>query len=245
MFYQTSQIAKIIGIHPNTVRFYENMKLISPVPRQANGYRVFNRLHLEQLQLVRIALSTQFLSNNLRKEAIEIIKSTARNEVEHAISLSHDHKTHVLEEKSRAEEAIALIESIIAGKKTFEMDGPTFVRKNTAHSLGISTDVLRNWERNGLILVPRNNAGHREYGLRELVRLKIIYILRQAHFSMVSILRMLQQLDKGNKDIRSSIDTPDSREDILSASDHYLSALSEEEITAQKIIDQLTVISLL
>ena len=236
MFYQTSQIAKIIGIHPNTVRFYEEVKFISPVPRRANGYRFFNRLHLEQLQLVRIALSTQFLSSNLRKETIEIIKSTARNEVEQAISLAHDHKTHVLEEKGRAEEAIAFIESIIERKKTFVLNGPTFGRKNTALSLGVSTEVLRNWERNGLILVPRNNAGHREYGLKELIRLKIIYILRQAHFSMVSILRMLQQLDKGNKDIRFSIDTPEAGEDILSATDHYLSALREEEIAAQKII---------
>ena len=120
MSYRTSKIAKIIGVHPNTVRFYEEIKFISPVPRQANGYRVFNSLHLEQLKLVRIALSAQLLSNNLRKEVIEIIKKTTRNEVEQAISLAHVHKAHVQKEKYRAEEAIALVESIIAGKEKLE-----------------------------------------------------------------------------------------------------------------------------
>jgi DNA-binding transcriptional MerR regulator len=243
MSYQTSQIAKIIGVHPNTVRFYEEIEFISPVPRRANGYRVFSSLHLEQLKLVRIALSTQLLSNNLRKEVIEIIKSTARNEIEYAISLAHDHKSHVLEEKCRAEEAIALVESIIGGKEKLEIDCPTFGRKDTSLSLGVTKEVLRNWERNGLITVPRNSAGYRRYGRKELGRLKIIYILRQANFSMVSILRMLQELDKGNMDVRSSIDTPNAGEDIIRATDRYLYTLSEEEITVQKIIDQLMVIS--
>ncbi len=245
MYYQTSQVAKITGIHPNTVRFYEEMNLISSVPRKANGYRMFSKLHLEQIKLVRIALSTQVLSNNLRREAIEILKATARQEVEQAIFLAEKHIVHVVEEKQRAEEAISLIESIISGIITAGFTSPTLGRKNTALSLGISTDILRDWERNGLIDVPRSKEGHREYGSKELVRLKIIYILRQAHYSMMSILRMLHQLDRGNRDIRSSIDTPEAGEDILSATDHYLTALSDEEITSQKILDQLSVLILL
>ena len=39
--YQTSEIAKIIGIHPNTVRLYEDLKLIPVVERRKNGYRIF------------------------------------------------------------------------------------------------------------------------------------------------------------------------------------------------------------
>ena len=39
--YKTAQVAQMIGIHPNTVRLYEELKLIPKPARRANGYRVF------------------------------------------------------------------------------------------------------------------------------------------------------------------------------------------------------------
>lgn len=39
--YKTSQIAAIAGIHPNTVRLYEEWGMISKPERQKNGYRIF------------------------------------------------------------------------------------------------------------------------------------------------------------------------------------------------------------
>lgn len=38
--YSTSQTAEIIGIHPNTVRLYEELGLITPPERKPNGYRI-------------------------------------------------------------------------------------------------------------------------------------------------------------------------------------------------------------
>lgn len=46
--YKTSHIAEMIGVHPNTIRFYEEMKLIPVIPRTESGYRIFNDRHLEQ-----------------------------------------------------------------------------------------------------------------------------------------------------------------------------------------------------
>ncbi len=39
--YKTSEIASMIGIHPNTVRLYEELELIPKPQRQPNGYRIF------------------------------------------------------------------------------------------------------------------------------------------------------------------------------------------------------------
>ena len=38
--YRTSEVAEKIGIHPNTVRLYEELGLIPRPQRQGNGYRV-------------------------------------------------------------------------------------------------------------------------------------------------------------------------------------------------------------
>ncbi|MGN0762525.1 MAG: MerR family transcriptional regulator, partial [Aristaeellaceae bacterium] len=52
--YTTSEIARLQGIHPNTVRLYEAWRLIPQAERKANGYRVFTDVHLAQLRLVRV-----------------------------------------------------------------------------------------------------------------------------------------------------------------------------------------------
>ena len=71
--YRTAEIARMIGIHPNTVRLYETLGLVSKPERRANGYRVFTELHLAQFRLARTALQVEVLQNGLRKNAIEII----------------------------------------------------------------------------------------------------------------------------------------------------------------------------
>ncbi|MCF0198905.1 MAG: MerR family DNA-binding transcriptional regulator, partial [Bacteroidaceae bacterium] len=49
--YTTSEVAKMIGIHPNTVRLYEEWGLIPNAERKANGYRIFTDFHIEQFRL--------------------------------------------------------------------------------------------------------------------------------------------------------------------------------------------------
>ena len=63
--YRTSEIAKIIGIHPNTVRLYEELELIPKPDRMPNGYRVFTDLHIEQFRLARLAFQVEVLQNGL------------------------------------------------------------------------------------------------------------------------------------------------------------------------------------
>ena len=76
--YKTSDIAQIIGVHPNTVRIYEAYELIPKVERKKNGYRVFTDFHLEQFKLARTAFEVEVLQNGLRKKAVQIIKLSAK-----------------------------------------------------------------------------------------------------------------------------------------------------------------------
>lgn len=49
--YKTAEVAATIGIHPNTVRLYEELELIPKPERQPNGYRIFTDFHIEQIRL--------------------------------------------------------------------------------------------------------------------------------------------------------------------------------------------------
>ena len=49
--YKTAEIAKIIGIHPNTVRLYEKLELIPKPERLANGYKVYTDEDIKRLKI--------------------------------------------------------------------------------------------------------------------------------------------------------------------------------------------------
>jgi DNA-binding transcriptional MerR regulator len=98
----------------------------------------------------------------------------------------------------------------------------------------VTIDILRNWDRNGLIEVPREPSnGYRCYGEPELDRLRVIRMLSCAGYSISAILRMLLQLARGEKtDLRRALP----EEDAYLASDRWLSTLAEQVQRAHALI---------
>jgi DNA-binding transcriptional MerR regulator len=237
--YKTAQIAALIGVHPNTVRFYEEMKLLPAIPRTEGGYRLFSDRHLGQLRLLRTAFRAEIISSRLRQEVYDIVKTAATDDIAGAYQRTQRYLEHLRAEKAKAEEAIRITLGILedAGKTD---DAVMYSgRHEAAELLDITTDILRDWERNGLLHVPRRPNGCREYRQKEMNRLKIIRTLRNAHYSMMSILRMLNRLDQGDRNVRMIIDTPGEDEDIVCAADRYITALSLAEQDALEMLDML------
>ena len=48
-----SQLARMVGVDTQTIRFYERQGLLPPPDRQENGYRIYTEKHTEQLAFVR------------------------------------------------------------------------------------------------------------------------------------------------------------------------------------------------
>ncbi|EHZ2983391.1 MerR family transcriptional regulator [Enterococcus faecalis] len=224
--YQTSEIAKIIGIHPNTVRLYEDLKLIPVVERRKNGYRIFTDSHIEQFRLARAAFKVEILQNGLRKKAINIIKMSATGNFDEAIGLTKEYLSQLQQEKDNAEEAILIVKELLNGDSTSK--NLLLKRKETAEYLGITIDTLRNWELNGLLRVKRKANGYRVYSSDDIKRLRIIRVLRCANYSLASILRMLNALsDNPEANIKGVIGMPESNEEIITACDKLLQSLNE------------------
>ncbi|WP_201259989.1 MerR family transcriptional regulator [Tissierella sp. P1] len=206
--YKTAEVARKIGIHPNTVRLYEELELIPKPQRRSNGYRVFTDFHIEQFKLVRIALKVEVLQNGLRKKMIRIIKLSAKGNFQEAIVLTESYLEQIKVEQDNAEEAIRIAEKLLSGMQE-EGDELSLTRKETADYLQITIDTLRNWEMNGLLTVKRKQNGYRVYTNNDIRHLKIIRSLRCANYSLAAILRMLNALScNPNVNIREVIDTP-------------------------------------
>ncbi|MDF2845009.1 MAG: regulatory protein MerR [Herbinix sp.] len=237
--YKTSEVAKCIGIHPNTVRLYEELELIPKPMRKENGYRVFTDFHIEQIKFARIALRVEVLQNGLRKQAIAIIKTAALGDFDRAIFQAQHHLQQISNERRNAEEAIVITEKLFIGdyKETASI---YLNRKEVADYLQVSINALRNWELNGLITIKRKQNGYRVYDEEDIRRLKIIRSLRCANYSLSAILRMLNTISRNpGADIRQVIDTPKDDDDIISVCDKLLTSLKYAEQNAKAMIDHL------
>ena len=211
--HNTSTIAKEFNIHPNTVRFYEEIVFLLQIPRKENGYRLYNQIHYEQLKLIRIGLKSELLQNGLRKQVIDIIKASAKGEFDEALELARKH---------------------------LENNSKTYTRKQLADYLELTIDTLRNWELNGLLRIKRKENGYRVYNEYDIKRIKIIRSLRCVNFSLSAILRLLRNLDNDNNvDIKHIIDTPKENEDIVSVCDKLLTSLENAEDECNKMIIQI------
>ena len=236
--YRTAEIAAIIGIHPNTIRLYEKLKLIPKPERLPNGYRVFTDFHIKQCKLIRLAFQIEVLQNGLRKKITQMVMASATGDFDTAITLTKEYLTQIKQEQGNAEEAIRIVKQILSGG--IQENSHNLKRKDVSELLDISLDTLRNWEMNGLVTVKRKENGYRVYTDADIQRLKIIRSLRCANYSLEAILRLLQQLSQNpDADIRVALNTPKQTDDIISVCDRLIVSLSAAEKNAIALLDML------
>ena len=236
--YKTAEVAAMIGVHPNTVRLYEKMKLIPKPERLSNGYRVFTDFHIWQCKLIRLAFQVEVLQNGLRKKIVRMVTVSAAGEFDTAIILTEEYLKQLRQERRNAEEAIKIVKQLLSGGA--QENSHNLKRKDVSNLLDISMDTLRNWEMNGLLTVKRKNNGYRVYTDEDIQRLKIIRSLRCANYSLEAIRRLLQQLSKNpNIDIRVALNTPKQTEDINSVCDRLIISLSDAETNAKFLLEML------
>ncbi len=236
--YTTSEAARIIGIHPNTVRLYEKWGLLPPIERKANGYRIFTDFHIEQLRLARLAFQVEVLQNGLRKKIVLTVKTAAAKDFDTALSFTEEYTMQLRQERANAEEAIRIVKQLLYGAD--EERSICLKRKEVSDLLDISMDTLRNWEMNGLLAVKRRQNGYRVYTDEDIKRLKIIRALRCAGYSLEAILRMLQQISENpDADIRNVLNTPKTDAEIVTVCDRLMISLQDAEKNAETVSEML------
>ena len=237
--YKTNEIAHLTGVHPNTVRFYEDVGFITPPERGKNGYRIFTELHRKQMELARLAMRAEVLQNGLRKKAIQVVRLCAALDFERAVISAREYEAMLVHEMENAKAAIASVEDILTGKHR-PGDIP-LRRREAAERMGVTMDTLRNWELNGLITVKRRENGYRFYDASDLECLNIIRTLRCANYSLSAILRLMSHL-KNDKtaSVEKILNTPTDREDVVSVCDRLILALENTRKDAVEMTAMLT-----
>lgn len=231
--YTTHEVAQIIGIHDNTVRFYEACGFVTKPERKPNGYRIFTAEHLLQFKVARALFQVELLQKGLRKTALKVVKLCAAHQYHRALSETEHYMNLLKSEMHLAHEAVVYTTSLLE-PCAIATQPLALKRKAVAEKLAITVDTLRNWELNGLLHAKRLENGYRIYDAEDLKRLSMIRALRNANYSIAAILRLFNAVERcGACDVSGVLETPNT-EEVISACDRLVSSLEAAEIQAQK-----------
>jgi DNA-binding transcriptional MerR regulator len=234
---RTSDLARAVGVHPNTVRRYVERGWLPPARRGANGYRLFAQQHLDCLRVACIVHIAIYPGRAMRLSGRNVAQSAVADDWGAALEHARAHLAFVHAERAQAETAARLLERWATGAAADTPQRPLRIGQ-VASLLDVSVDMLRNWERNGLLTTPRNETNrYRTYGPAEISRLRVIRMLGRVGYSQMAMLRMLLRLDRGETtNLRHSLDTPAPDEDVYAAADRWLTTLAEQEAVARRLL---------
>ncbi|MBU5675700.1 MerR family transcriptional regulator [Alkaliphilus sp. MSJ-5] len=224
--YRTSEVAKIIGVHPNTVISYEKLGYISTVARMQNRYRIYTEQHIEQIKMARLALKSESVKTYMRLKVRDILRTLAKGDLDKALLLSQNFLLKIQKEKDSEYKAIKEIKKVLK-EYVEEKQNISLKRSKVAESVGVSIDVIINWERNGILSIPRNNKNnYRIYSENELVLLKIIKLLRDENYSTQCIRKMIVKIKFNDFE-------------FLNKDDELLSSIEEKEKDLKNLISHI------
>jgi DNA-binding transcriptional MerR regulator len=237
----TAKIARAAGCHPNTVRQFELWGFIPPARRSPAGYRLFEPFHLDQMRLAWLLLHWPYPGGKAPVEAL--VRAAAQGALEDARAQAEAFLQRIRGEIAHARAAVDALGRLAHGAPAVPLPEPLSMRQ-TGLLLGLSRDALRSWERNNLIVVERNpRSGYRFYGAEQIARLRVIRMLRQAGFGLLSVLKALNRLDTGQIEAaRAMLTAPGEDEDILHAADRWLEILCQREastLVAIRLLDEM------
>ncbi len=240
--YTTGEMAAIVGVHSNTIRFYEEIGFITKPERQSNGYRIYTQLHLKQCRLIRRAMKAEVLQNGLRKKAVEIVRLCADLDFEGAKAACVEYCRMIETELMNARAAIRAVEDILHQRIPAETTG--IGRQEAAKRLGVTSETLRTWERSGLLRIKRRANGYRVYDSADMRRLNIIRTLRCASYSLSAILRLMIELDRNVPcSVEAALNIPRADEDIVSVCDRLIVSLQKTLDDAKALLPMIEVMA--
>jgi DNA-binding transcriptional MerR regulator len=172
--------------------------------------------------LLRLVLKCSLFGREIKHTAYEIITMSAHGSYMEALECAERLRALLQNEYRQAEEAVRFLEQWGKRHAAEDTDGHTagkstaaMSRNEAAKLLDVTPDMLRDWERNGLIDIPRDpRNGYRIYGEDEINKLRVIRALRRSNYSNMAILRAVRTIDAGSaEDLRQLLDSPEADEE--------------------------------
>lgn len=224
-------LAKLTGVKAGTIRFYEKCGFLEPVKRLPNGYRIFYRRHIYQIRVCRLVFGG-FVNRRLRKISRDVLQASRDWNLEDYRRASDRYLQAVKEDIRRTKLAVDIVMDKL--QETRE-DDSLYTKKQAALLAGVTSETIRNWERNGLFR-QRNQYEKRLYSQQELKRMYVIRLLLDNGYSMMAVKSFFQEFNGGGREsAMRQLMEPGDNEDLIYRADRYMETLLETREKARQL----------
>jgi len=140
-------------------------------------------------------------------------------------------------EKARAVEAMSILDKWFKQKTGDNNKLVVIGRRLAAAEIGVSVDTLRNWERNGLFSVTRNDQNQLAFSEWDMEKIRVIRLLRNCGYTISSLLRVFGDEEKLSEKPSLLLSLPNNDADFFYVTDLFLDYLDEHSERAKRIMD--------
>lgn len=193
--FRTHELAAAGGISVQQVRNYEASGLIPPVERSPSGYRRYTERHRAALVAARGLVAGYGWA---RTRAI--MAALGAGDLAAALALIDEHHAELAARRRRSEQTLAAL-ATLAAQAAPEVPARRAERLRVgeaASAVGVRVSALRFWEGLGLLHPSRDaSSRYRLYDERQLRRLRVVALLREADYGFDAIRTTLDELAAG------------------------------------------------
>lgn len=136
MAYTIKEAAKISGINPHTIRFYDRQGLLPFMQRDPNGIRQFSDLDMECLEIITMLKSTGMTIKGIKKYLDLCVLGDT--ELEKRLQFMQDHKAEVERQMDEYKKYMEIIGYKIWYYETAIKAGTEFVHDKYYEDYGVS-----------------------------------------------------------------------------------------------------------
>ncbi|MDE7282814.1 MAG: MerR family transcriptional regulator [Lachnospiraceae bacterium] len=224
-------LSQLTGVKASTIRFYEKCGFLEPAKRLPNGYRVFCKRHIYQIRVCRLVFGG-FVNKRLRKISRDVLR-TSRDWNPEAYRKATDRYLQAVEEDIRRTK---LAVDIVMDKLQETIDaGLVYTKKQATGLVGVTSETIRNWERNGLFR-QRTKYEKRLYSQPELNRMYVIRLLLDNGYSMMAVRSFFREYDGGDRELAMiQLMEPGESEDLIYRADRYMETLLKAQEKARQL----------
>jgi len=192
---RTIDLARAGQISVQQVRNYEAAGFIPPAARSPNGYRRYTRKHLVALTTARALVGSYGPLH-----AAALMQAVHRGDLPAALALIDARHAELAATRQQVEQTLAALRALAAQPAGTggARHGPRLRVGAAARQVGVRVSALRFWEQQGLLQPIRESGSrYRLYDERQLRRLRIVALLRQANYDFAAIRTTLAELEAG------------------------------------------------
>lgn len=183
--YRPVDLAREHGLTAQAVRNYEHRGVLPPAARTPGGHRVYTDRHACALR----AFLAQLPAHGYATGG-EILRSVNAGRVEDALrALDRSHALLLRDRETldAVSAAVGMLTSSVRPAQGLPVSA-------VARRLGVSPATLRKWERAGILVPPRDRAGHRLYRPDDVRDAELAHLLRRGGYLLGHIATVASQV---------------------------------------------------